>query len=208
MSKENTSNKERFVPKSMQNIKAWQLTRKQFIASMVSASIVSQLPFKKSFASVVQENEGFLSVGQKEIVQSVQEILFPADENGPGASEINAYEYLVWVMTDPLKDPAEVKYFKNGIGWIEESANEIFSKKYIELNEEEKQELISTVSKENWGESWLSVLLTFIFEALLSDPLYGGNPESIGWQWLDYKNGLPRPTPELLYPEIFKTIQF
>ncbi|HEY9114048.1 MAG TPA: gluconate 2-dehydrogenase subunit 3 family protein, partial [Bacteroidales bacterium] len=152
--------------------------------------------------------ENFLSEEQKSILLSVQEILFPSDENGPGASEINAYDYVVWVMADPLKDPAEVAYFKNGIGWIDESANEIFSKKYIELNEEEKQELISTVSKENWGEGWLSVLLTFIFEALLSDPLYGGNSESIGWQWLDYKNGLPRPTPELLYPEIFKTIQF
>jgi len=51
-------------------------------------------------------------------------------------------------------------------------------------------------------------LLTFIFEALLSDPQYSGNADSIGWQWLDYKFGNPRPTAELLYPEIFKTTQF
>ena len=191
----------------MQDMKAWQLSRKQFIGSLITAGIVAQLPFKKTFGNSFPGDD-FLSEEQKSILQSVQEILFPADENGPGASEINAYNYVLWVMTDPRKDPAEVTYFKNGIGWIDESANEIFSKKYIELNEEEKQELISTISKENWGESWLSVLLTFIFEALLSDPQYGGNPDSIGWQWLDYKYGSPRPVADLLYPEIFKTVKF
>jgi len=207
MPKEKIRNKKRLVPKSMQDMKAWKLTRKQFIGSIITAGIAAQLPFNRAFGNS-QQAENLLSEEQKSILQSVQEILFPADENGPGASEINAYGYVIWVMADPRKDPAEVKYFINGIGWIEESANEIFSKKYTELNEAERQELISTVSKENWGEGWLSVLLTFIFEALLSDPLYGGNPENIGWQWLDYKNGLPRPTPELLYPEIFKTIKF
>jgi gluconate 2-dehydrogenase gamma chain len=207
MPKEKISHKELIAPKSMQDMKAWQLSRKQFIGSMVTAGIAVQLPFNKAFGNSLQP-ENFLSEEQKNILQSVQEILFPSDDNGPGAAEINAYNYVVWVMSDLLKDPAEVTYFKNGIGWIDESANEIFSKKYIELNEEEKQELIRLISKENWGEGWLSVLLTFIFEALLSDPQYGGNPDSIGWQWLDYKNGLPRPTPELLYPEIFKTIKF
>lgn len=207
MPKNKISRKSRAVPKSMQDVRAWQLSRKQFIGSMITAGIATQLPFSKVFGNSARA-ENFLSVEEKNILQSVQEILFPSDENGPGASEINAYDYVAWVMSDPLKDPAEVTYFKNGIGWVEESANEIFSKKYIELNEAEKQELINTVSKENWGEGWLSVLLTFIFEALLSDPKYGGNPESIGWQWLNYNFGNPRPAIELLYPEIFKTIKF
>lgn len=195
------------MPKSMQDMKAWQWSRKQFIGSIITAGIATQLPLNKVFGNSWQA-EGFLSEEKKNIVQSVQEILFPADENGPGAAEINAYNYVVWVMNDPRKDPAEVEYFKNGIGWIDESANEIFSKKYIFLSEIEKQELIEIVSKENWGESWLSVLLTFIFEALLSDPQYGGNPDSIGWQWLDYKFGNPRPSAGLLYPEIFNTVKF
>ena len=33
----------------------------------------------------------------------------------------------------------------------------------------------------------------YIFEALLSDPVYGGNPEGIGWRWLGHRPGFPRP---------------
>ena len=40
-----------------------------------------------------------------------------------------------------------------------------------------------------WGRAWLSLLLYYIFEALLSDPVYGGNPDGIGWQWLEHQPG-------------------
>jgi gluconate 2-dehydrogenase gamma chain len=41
------------------------------------------------------------------------------------------------------------------------------------------------------------MLLDYIMEALLTDPVYGGNPNSIGWQWLKHQPGFPRPTTPL-----------
>ena len=49
------------------------------------------------------------------------------------------------------------------------------------------------------GENWLSTLLLYIFEALLTDPVYGGNPNGIGWKWLGHNPGLPRPTADKRY---------
>ena len=43
------------------------------------------------------------------------------------------------------------------------------------------------------GRNWLSLLLTYVLEALLADPVYGGNPDGIGWQWLEHQPGYPRP---------------
>ena len=41
--------------------------------------------------------------------------------------------------------------------------------------------------------NWLSLLLTYLLEALLADPVYGGNPGGIGWQWLAHQPGFPTP---------------
>jgi len=184
----------------------WQLNRKQFIGVLLAGGAAIQLPNLKLFGKNGLKND-ILSPKQFEIIQSVQHILFPADDNGPGAEDIYATEYLVWVLSDHNKDPEEVKYIIDGIGWINETARELFSKNYVNLPQKEKENLIANIAKEGWGESWLSVILTFILEALLCDPQYGGNPDSVGWKWLHYNPGQPRPTKELLYPDILNTVK-
>ena len=184
----------------------WLLKRKQFIGAVIAGSAFSQIPFRKSLAKIPPHDQ-LLNERQIQIIESVQEILFPSDGNGPGASDINAADYFGWILSDPNKDPEEVSYFINGIGWVEESEMETFSKNYLDLEQVEKEKLISDIANTNWEESWLSMILSFIFEALLFDPQYGGNPNNIGWDWLNYYAGQPKPTEKLLYPEILKTIR-
>jgi len=193
------------LPKGFNNFRSWQLSRKLFMQSVIMGGVFSQLPWIKTYGSWYQK-ASLLSEKQLFIVSSVQEILFPSDENGPGAIEINATEYLLWILSDKNKDPEEIEYIINGIGWVDETANENYSKKYLDLEQSEKEQLISDISNERWGESWLSVILSFIFEALLCDPQYGGNPDKIGWEWLGHYPGQPKPTEDLLYPEILTTI--
>ena len=52
------------------------------------------------------------------------------------------------------------------------------------------------------GENWLSTLILYLMEALLTDPAYGGNPGGIGWRWLRHTPGYPRPTPDKTYPRL------
>lgn len=194
------------LPLTFKDVQSRQLSRKTFLKSVAMAGVLSQLPWINAFASTKQKLT-VLNEKQLSILSSVQQILLPADGNGPGASDIHATEYLLWVLSDPVKDPDEVQYIVNGIGWVNETADETFSKSYNDLTQQEKEKLIENISQESWGESWLSIILTFIFEALLSDPQYGGNPDGTGWKWLNFTPGQPRPTPELLYPEILTTIR-
>ena len=192
-------------PRSKRNT-AWLLNRKQFIGSVLFGGIATQFPVTKVLPQSISSSN-LLTEDQIKILQSVQEILFPSDGNGPSAIDIKATQYLLWVLSDPNKDPEGVQYIIDGIGWVDETAEEQQSIKYNALNQAEKEDLIKLISKENWGESWLSVILSFIFEALLSDPLYGGNTNSIGWNWLEHNQGQPRPGQELLYPKILNTIR-
>ena len=202
--------KYKIIPTSLQNIEQWQMSRRHFVKGLFIAGVITQIPF---LSACLNENEreenaafGQLNSQQKDILKEIQDILFPNDGNGPSSEDINALNYLQWVISDERMDPDEVEYLLNGIKWIEETSDEIYSIPFLKLSKNEKENLIEKVSKENWGESWLSVVLTLIFEALLSDPQYGGNTNSTGWEWLHHNPGNPRPTEELLYDNIFKTI--
>ena len=185
------------------------MSRRHFVKGLFIAGVITQIPFLSACLNEEDKEElpfDQLNDKQKDILKEVQNILFPNDGNGPSAEDVNVLNYLQWVISDSRMDPSEVEYLLNGIAWLEESSEETYSNPFLELSQNDKESLIAKVSKENWGESWLSVILTLIFEALLSDPKYGGNTDSMGWKWLSHNPGNPRPNQELLYDNIFEHI--
>jgi gluconate 2-dehydrogenase gamma chain len=191
---------DRKIPASMQNHKKWQSNRRGFLKTMLAGAVLSQIPWWMSCKSDHDHAKNFLFTGQQlKILRLVQEFLFPTDNNGPGASEIKAEAYLQWVLLDPAMDAEEKRYILHGIGWVEETAQEEKGTDFLKLAADKQREILTYISTQDWGESWFSVLLNFIFEALLSDPVYGANPDGIGWKWLQHNPGNPRPDEDLKY---------
>ena len=94
----------------------------------------------------------------------------------------------------------------NGMDWLEEECQTTYNRSFINLSSEEKDKIFRTIEKSNWGYRWLSLNLIYIFEALWSDPIYGGNTDEIGWKWLEHVPGLPRPTADNIYGKLWTTI--
>lgn len=134
-----------------------------------------------------------LTSSEDKIILAVQEHLFPKTKEAPSSQEINAREYLHLVLHDQTLDIRDRQFIKNGIKWLEEETQEKYNRSFINLSFKEKETIFQEISKVRWGEGWLSSLLSYIFEALLSDPIYGGNPSGIGWKWLNHQTGHPRP---------------
>jgi len=139
---------------------------------------------------------------QDTILREAQEHLFPHSDDSPGANDINALPYLHFVLTDPDIDQDNKNVLISGVDWLEEECQSTFSKSFIKLSTNEKDAIFQIIEKSNWGSRWLSLNLIYIFEALLSDPIYGGNPDGIGWEWLEYTPGLPRPTADNMYGKL------
>lgn len=180
------------------------ISRRSFLERMAVGSVIIALPLQ--IKSSNSKSFYDLSTKQLKILNSVQSILFPSDGNGPGAHDVMADSYLQLVLNSKLIDPEERNYIINGIGWVDETAVEEFSNSYVDLSQIQKEKLIESISAEIWGRSWLGVIINFIIEALLSDPIYGSNNDEIGWKWLKHNAGFPRPTKELAYPEILTTV--
>lgn len=127
------------------------------------------------------------------IFAAVQAVLFPSDGNGPAALDIQATLYLFLVLHAPDFDPDERKFILDGVGWLDQFAQEKFQHTFLSLSTQQHDTVLRQISQSRAGDRWVGALLTYLLEALLADPVYGGNPNGIGWQWLEHQPGFPRP---------------
>jgi gluconate 2-dehydrogenase gamma chain len=120
--------------------------------------------------------------------------LFPHSKLGPGAVDLHIAAYLSYVLQDERIIQEERHYLLKGAGWLEESAHERYSKSFLSLTVDEKEQLLLDISKESWGERFIYKVLNYILEALLCAPVYGSNVKEIGWKWLEHNPGFPQPS--------------
>lgn len=191
------------------NLENWKLNRRKFVKTLSITAVLSQISVVSSCAEIapkVYKGNAYLSALESEIIQKIQGVLFPNDGNGPSVIDINAYSHLLWVLSDKRKDQESIDYIINGIGWVEETSQENYGRTFSELTSNEVDELVAFIADRNWGASWLSVIITLIFEALSMDSIYGINTNEIGWKWLGHHHGMPRPNKDNTYTNIFTTI--
>ena len=144
------------------------------------------------------------SPSQWTTIEVVQEHLLPSEPDAPGASDCSATAYLDRSLSDPKFDPDVKGFVLNGIGWLEEIAERQEGQPFGQIQPAKREDLLRQIARSSAGERWLSTLITYSLEALLADPLYGGNPGGIGWKWLGHDPGQPRPTPNKIYGRLGK----
>ena len=115
------------------------------------------------------------------------------DSDGYVTSRLNVTGYFKGVLADDRIDIEEREFLRKGTLWLEESAQEAFGKGFLALSGSEREQLLKRVSMLRWGDNWLYKVMAYYFETVFSDPIYGGNVDGIGWRWLDYHPGFPRP---------------
>ena len=166
-------------------------------AAGVAAAAPVEPPVPGDFNGVPEERSTF-SAEQWRIIAAVQDHLLPSEPHNltaPGAREVRATAYLDRTLAVPGFDPATRAFILQGVGWLDDLARERHKTAFPELDPGTREDLLRQTADSEPGERWLSNLITYTLEALLADPLYGGNPGGIGWTWLGHDPGLPRPTP-------------
>jgi len=128
--------------------------------------------------------------------------LLPSEPDSPGAAEIHALDYLRFVVNDTKVDREQRDFILQGNQWLDDLAKERHAQPFIALGSDTRDRLLRQITRTAAGENWLSTLLSYLFEALLTAPAYGGNTDRIGWRWLEYVPGFPLPGPGTRYPEL------
>jgi gluconate 2-dehydrogenase gamma chain len=172
-------------------------------AALATVAALAGLPYALR-KDLTRETSFVLFSGQQYLtISAVQEHLFPKGPDSPGAADINAAAYLEWAITAPGIDPDTKNTIVNGVGRLQDASRERFDVPFSDINDEQSEQLLRYLAdKTRWGRTWLSLMLYYIFEALLSDPAYGSNPDQIGWQWLQHQPGFPTPPPDKIYGKL------
>ena len=196
---------------NQERVTAWKLSRGNFLKSLAILGLASQLVVscnsEKENTSEAQEITPLMSNLEARTIRAVQSILFPNDGNGPSAEDLNAFEYLLWFLQDELLDDYNRKSYAKGATKVNQKALDLFNQNFTDLPLDKQEEIVALMVADKKTKMWFSRLVTYIFEALLADPIYGANPNNVGWQWLSHNPGQPRPSTEISYPTIFKTIE-
>lgn len=120
------------------------------------------------------------------VIYEVYDVLFPQTTTMPKASKFEATQYLInniYHETFP-KDDRE---------FILQGAKDFKGAFPKFLNSDNKEQFIIKAQKNSYGNDWLTKLLEYGFEAMFSDPIYGGNKNEAIWKAVNHKAGLPRP---------------
>ncbi len=121
-------------------------------------------------------------------IQEVQNILMPKTSKMPSAKEFGSVAYLKQNIDHKTFDIDDLKLILNGAKVFAETFPEFFkSRKKVKL------EIVKEANSSEYGNAWLNVLVYYAIEAMLSDPIYGGNKFQSGWMALKHKAGIPRP---------------
>jgi hypothetical protein len=171
------------------------------LKSAGGATVVAALPFSAWSAGSVSLPEQ-LNSDPWLTLDSVLNHLLPTSKTGPGAKEIQATTYLFNLVHLQPTEQDEIDFIYKGVGWLNGYSQSQLQKNFVQLVVQDKEKLLRGISQSKAGQNWLNTLLGYILEATLTPPVYGGNANQVGWQWLEHQGGFPLPNEGTRFYEI------
>jgi gluconate 2-dehydrogenase gamma chain len=176
--------------------------RRRFLAACAGTAalpFISAIPGEAAADAVEGDAAAWQVKEPWRTLATVQEHLFPSDGDAPGARHIHATQYLKNVIDHHDIEQSEKEFIQNGVKWLNGIAREMYAAGFIELSAAKKEKTLRKVAQSSAGENWLATLLTYLIEALLTSTAYGGNPNGVGWKWLEHQPGFPQPPSNKVY---------
>jgi len=162
----------------------------------VGTTTIQRWTYAESVVNTADSTKTTTSSGltrrQWRILVAVQSHLLPSDKNAPGAQDVHAAVYLHNVLRSSQFDVDDRLLVKRGILAIQKISHQLNNEFYT-LSSAQREKVLRDYEATPEGSLWLNMILEYLMEALLTDPVYGGNPAGVGWKWLEHTPGSPRP---------------
>jgi len=154
--------------------------------------------FLSSLIMLSYKGELFAATTPLQTIVVVQRDLFTDNLPTMNTQDVSAGIYLSNILSHSRVRDEDKEFIKDGAKWLNEEAIDKYEKIYEKLSPKQRDKVLKEIVESDWGESWLAMIMTYIMEAMLGDPIYGGNVDESGWKWLNHVGGTPRPTKAVL----------
>lgn len=159
------------------------------LTSLFSRRTFLKAGFLSSAVFVMSGCELFSVTTSEDTIKVLQNDLFPkAKELG-----IKTSAYISIILHHSRVSKEDKAFIKNGVKWLNEEAVKMYNTTYAKLLASQRQKVLKAIVKTEWGDGFMYNMNSYLFEAMLGDPIYGGNNKEAGWKWLEFVGGQPRP---------------
>jgi len=162
--------------------------------NLLSRRLFLKNSFLSSVILLTCSGELFAAITPAQTIGILHKDLFPSSDILPDVKFINANLYLHQIFVSSKISDEDKTFLRDGVTWLNEEAVSKYKKVYGDLSKKQRAKVLQDVVDTDWGESWLANIMNYLLEAMLGDPIYGGNKDEMGWAWLNYQAGIPRPT--------------
>lgn len=169
------------------------ISRRHLLKSAAGASMIAAMPAVAFTETHQAKLNAALKTDPWLTLDAVLFHLLPEKGHGPSAKDIQAVQYLYNLVHLQPTAQDEVEFVYKGVGWLNGFTTKQLGKNFVELSDSDKDKMLRAISRSRAGENWINMLISNLYEAMLSPPIYGGNPNGVGWQWLKHKPGFPLP---------------
>ncbi len=135
-----------------------------------------------------------LTDAEGKTMEAVQETLWPAAPGIPGAKDVHATRLLDAALGSPDVPPIEREWVRGWIPTLHELARARGASTFDALDPAGREAVLVAFRERDEGSGWIRLVLGYTLEAVLGDPVHGGNPGEIGWRAMGYEPCDVRPT--------------
>ena len=122
---------------------------------------------------------------------AVFERLFPADANGPGATEIGVLTYVDRALAGAYRDQTET--YRLGLLALDRAARDLLGVAFADASPDQQDDLLRAMERGDLPHvatppqrDFFALLRAHCQEGLFADPAYGGNRDKRGWRILGH----------------------
>lgn len=121
-----------------------------------------------------------LTAGAFATLHAVCARLIPTDENGPGATEAHAAEYIDRALGGALA--AARSDYKLGLTAIDRAAQQTFGAVFAKLGPSQQDAVLRALQET----PFFNLVRGHTLQGTFCDPIYGGNANFVGWDLIGY----------------------
>jgi gluconate 2-dehydrogenase gamma chain len=172
-------------------------TRRTLIASAALVPVGAlKSPAQQSDA---QQSEHALTPAQLRTLEAFIDRLIPRDENGPGAVDAGAQNYIDRQLAGYLS--SEKNTFIAGLNAVDAYARRAQGAPLADLVAEQRDAVLTAIEANRaeglpTGRAFFNRARRLTLEGMFGDPYYGGNKNFAGWDLIRYPGPRPAAGPE------------
>ncbi len=123
---------------------------------------------------------GVLSAPEAATLAAMCARIIPTDENGPGAAEARAAEYIDRALGGWLAPSRDA--YGAGLAALDDAARARGGQRFVDLRPPDQDAVLATLEQT----PFFALVRTHTIQGTFCDPAYGGNANFVGWDLIGY----------------------